>query len=109
MKEALVKRAVCDYLQYLDNRSDLYFFRSGTGAIQTKSGSYFTTGRKGCPDITVLYNGRYIALECKSDKGKLSAEQKITEAQIKDCGGEYYVIRTLDDVMKIIGVKKVRG
>lgn len=97
--EKYIQRAIIDYLSL---RRDIYFFRAGSGAIRTEKGGYFKSGKRGCPDILVLFNSRYIAIEVKSDVGKQSPEQKEAEKQIIKCGGEYHLVRSIDEVMNIL-------
>ena len=100
MKESVLLRAVMDYLTMIEKTHDLYWFRSGAGAFQTTSGRYFKTGRPGCPDITVCYDG-FIALECKGDGGRQTPAQKKAQELIEDAGGTYYIVRELKDVKAI--------
>jgi hypothetical protein len=102
MKESEIQKAITDYLQILENQGKLFFFRSGSGCIRTVNGGYFKTGKKGCQDITVLKDGRYIALEVKKAKTYQSDSQKEVEGRILTCGGEYYVARNVDDVINIL-------
>lgn len=44
-------------------------------------------GRAGIPDLFYLYKGVFIAIEVKSDVGKLSDLQKYRLQQIRDAGG----------------------
>ena len=53
-------------------------------------------------DINAIYNGLYIGLEVKSSEGKQSPDQKIIQAEIERAGGLYYIVRSVDDVEKII-------
>lgn len=96
MTEQEIKKSIMDYLNL---RADIYFFRLGSGLIRTEQGRYFKTGARGCPDIVVLKKGRFIGLEVKNDKGKQSEDQQTTENKIKQCGGEYYLVRSIDDVI----------
>jgi hypothetical protein len=49
-------------------------------------------GRSGVPDIIVCYRGRFIAIECKAGKGKLTALQEYNIEQIKRNQGLAIVI-----------------
>jgi hypothetical protein len=49
-------------------------------------------GRAGIPDIVGCYNGHFVAIECKANKGKTTALQERELARIKDAGGVAYVI-----------------
>lgn len=106
MKEAQIQKAVREYLEYMDNLGRLVYIRSGAGAIKTEAGHYFKTGRKGWPDNTVLMNGVMIGVETKSPTGKQSKAQKEIENKILAAGGLYYIVRSVEDVIKVI--EKVR-
>jgi len=99
MQEKIIQKAILQYLAYI---KDLYFFRAGSGAIKTEKGGYFKSGKKGCPDIICCYKGKFIGLEVKNEKGKISEYQKQAERDISKAGGEYYIVRSVDDVIKII-------
>lgn len=53
------------------------------------SGGY---GRSGVPDIIACFKGRFIAIECKAGKGKLTELQKYNIEQIKSAGGLAIVV-----------------
>jgi len=99
MLEKNIQKSILDWLGY---RGDIYFFRAGSGQFKTDTGSYFKTGRPGCPDIIVCFKGKFIGFEVKTDKGKQSDRQKDAEEDIKNAGGRYYIVRSIDDVEKII-------
>lgn len=44
------------------------------------------------PDIIACFKGRFIAIECKAGKGKLTELQKYNIEQIKSAGGLAIVI-----------------
>lgn len=58
--------------------------------------------KPGDPDMIVCFKGRYVALEAKSPTGLLSPIQKARRNEIRDAGGIYEVVRTIDDVKKIM-------
>ena len=99
MKENEIQKAILEYLNYIGK---IYFFRAGSGAIRTENGNYFKSGKVGCPDIVVCYKGKFIGLEVKTEKGKQSDYQKVAEQEIKRAGGKYFMVRSINDVMKII-------
>lgn len=59
-------------------------------------------GSDGAPDRIALYKGYFIALEMKSDDGKLSQAQDDTSGVIWSNGGIYLEIKTLEQVIKIL-------
>lgn len=100
MKEAVLLRGVLDLLRMLSEKHNIYYFRSSSGAVRTSTNRYFKTGRPGCPDISLVYNG-YIGLELKSDTGRQSDAQKRAQAEIEAAGGRYVVVRTLGEVKEL--------
>ena len=109
--EAMIQRAVLDYLGWLSKSKSLYAFRSGAGHLKTEGGNYFKTGKPGCPDITLCLQcstrsdiivGTFVALEIKSATGRQSALQKQAEKEITKAGGFYYLIRSISDAKEAI-------
>lgn len=97
--EAMLQQAILEWLKHVRGA---YFFRSGAGQVRLDSGRFFKTGRPGCPDITACFNGRFIGLEVKTRTGRQSALQKKAEREIIAAGGEYHIVRCMNDVKKII-------
>lgn len=58
--------------------------------------------KKGYPDIEVIVSGRTIRFEVKSINGRVEPLQESTISRIKKAGGEAYVVRSVDEVKKII-------
>lgn len=65
----------------------------------TKVSDRFITGT---PDILCCLCGRFIAFELKNDKGVPSKLQVYNIDKIKKAGGEAWVIRTVEEALKII-------
>jgi len=121
MKEADVIRVIKDYLQIQRNQKKLMYIRNNSGAMPVVDGKnkrrYIRFGDKGSPDFLVwkpsekwAYEAdmgvdyvRTIALEAKSDTGKQSEDQIKWQKDFEAIGGEYYLIRNLDKLIKIIG------
>lgn len=53
------------------------------------SGGY---GRSGVPDIVACIDGRFVGIECKAGKGKLTDIQTYNLQEIERCGGIALVI-----------------
>lgn len=98
--ESDVVRAILDYLY-----SKRYFaWRNNTvGVWDDKKKAYRKNPNTaiGAPDIFVLHQGIFIGLECKTDTGKHSDEQKYFGNMMMSRGGKYFVVREVDDVVKI--------
>jgi len=54
-------------------------------------------GRQGAPDFLVCINGKFIGIETKAGKGKLTALQEMNLKKIIEAGGVSLVVRE-DDV-----------
>lgn len=84
-------------LQYLASRG-IFAWRQNTGAIKIED-RFLRFGALGCPDILgLLPNGKMLAIEVKSPKGKLTLAQKsFLEAIVKN-GGIAIVAKRFQDV-----------
>jgi len=60
-----------------------------------------TCNKNGTPDILVCYQGRFIAIEVKTDTGKTSPIQDYQLAKIAASGGSAYVVRSLEEAKEI--------
>ena len=58
--------------------------------------------RSGIPDLICCYRGKFIALEVKSETGKVSALQTYNIQKIKEQDGHAYVVRSVEEVKDII-------
>jgi hypothetical protein len=58
---------------------------------------------RGVPDIILIKQptGRFIGLGVKTAAGRLSPEQREFEGRTAIAGGEYYVVRSIDDVQRL--------
>ena len=59
-------------------------------------------GTSGLPDIVCCVNGRFVGLEVKTSDGKVTKLQEVTLAKIQAAGGAGAVVRSVDEVKKII-------
>lgn len=98
--EATVQSSICEYLEARRH----FFWRTNTTGVYDpikkihRKPSRFT--KLGAPDINVVFQGKYYGLEVK-DKGSQSEEQRKFEIGCKIAGGNYHVVRSIDDVQKI--------
>src|ERR1035437_10662331 len=105
MKEVDIQLAVCEYLALKQAMKQLYFWRQNTipptfmknGQMQFRRMPKFSVN--GVPDVIVLCRGTFIGLEIKSEKGRQSAHQFLFEKKCKEAGCEYYIIKSLEDVI----------
>jgi len=76
--EAKVKAKV----KALLDKHSIYHFMPATGGY----------GRSGIPDIICCANGKFLAIECKAQGGRLTALQRRELDRIELAGGVCYVI-----------------
>jgi len=60
------------------------------------------TNKTGTPDILCCIDGRFVALEVKAAKGKPSKLQEYRIAEIRSAGGEAHIVRSLEEVKKLL-------
>ena len=119
LSENEIQRAIKDYLQVLENQGKLMFIRNNSGAMPVKGQNgkirYIKFGKKGSADILVFLPRceqtdigmsviilEAIAIEVKTTIGKISPAQKIWQANWEKLGGGYHIVRSLEEVRKII-------
>ena len=85
-------------LRYLEARN-IFHWRNNTGAVQIAHGRFMRFGKKGSSDIIgVLPDGRFLAIETKSIKGRLSPEQKAFIEKVRGLGGVAILARSLREL-----------
>lgn len=70
----------------------------GGYSLPIPGGAY---GVRGAPDRICWLAGRVVATEFKKPTGKLSEAQEAIRDKIKSAGGEYVVIRTLNEFVEL--------
>ena len=60
----------------------------------------------GVSDLILVLNGTVIFLELKAGRNKQQETQKVFEKKVKGLGHQYYVVRSLEDVMGILEKNK---
>ena len=77
--------------------------RNNVGTFLTAYGTPITIGVPGESDLTVFCKGgRTVFLETKTPTGRQSKVQKHFEKYIKNLGYEYYVVRSVEDALRIV-------
>jgi hypothetical protein len=56
----------------------------------------------GLPDIMILVEGKMIGLEVKQRSGSIRPDQLLMKKRFELLGHEYHVVRSLEDVQKVI-------
>ena len=70
---------------------------SSTGIFDRKLGIYRPAAKKGVSDIVGCHRGRFIGIEIKTGKDRLSPEQEGFQRSIQQAGGIALVVRNFDD------------
>ena len=77
-----------------------FVWRQNSGAYKSETGTWVRYGLTGSSDIIgTTPTGRFIAVECKSEKGKATPEQVRFLAEITNRGGIGVVARSVDDLL----------
>lgn len=101
-KETDILRAVCDYLQMRKSKGYLFWRANNIGMYDGKDYRPLPKySMLGVPDINLIYNGQYIGLEVKTKVGTQSDNQKEFERRCREAGAEYYIIRSVNDVIDL--------
>lgn len=109
MTETQIQSSIIDYLQVLENQGKLFLHRVNNMGVydpKVKAHRRFPKGaKKGIPDIWVIKDGKTIGLEVKAPKGTQRKEQKEIEERFKKNGAEYHIVRSVEEVRKILDLK----
>lgn len=89
MNESDITKSILKYLKTLPH----CFFWKEHGGIY---------GTSGIPDIIVCIDGRFIALEVKTQKGKTTPLQNATIRKIHSSGGFAFVVRSVEEAKNAI-------
>lgn len=80
----------------------VFHWRNNTGETKTASGGYVRYGYPGSPDIIAVIKGKFVGIEVKSIKGKLSDNQELFKIMLELSGGDYHVVRSIDQLIQIL-------
>lgn len=99
VKETDIQMAICDYLalkkHFFWRQNSVPVFSEGRFRAMSKY------AKNGVPDIIVVKDGWFIGLEVKTQQGRISSAQEAFEKGVKEAGGEYYIVRSIEDVQDI--------
>ena len=105
-RESAIQRSILEALRW---EKDAAFWRNSTGAFrQEKSGRlYFFGLGVGSADIVGVVKtsggvGRFVALECKREGGKLTSEQEMWLARVREAGGFACVVRSSREAQQAV-------
>ena len=84
MKESKIEKAIKDYIKSIYPHSYI-----------TKGNSHLN---RGVADILACINGKFIAIEVKTPKGKIRANQLVHKELVNKAGGYSIIARSVEDV-----------
>jgi len=109
-KESRIKKAILDYLNF---KGWLCVPQRSVGIWKKKNGSYIPLRQKGVADIICIAPfrdfGLPVAIEVKTEEGKLTDNQKEFLKRWQEKGGIATVARSVDDVIILEKKMEVRN
>lgn len=98
--EEMFQRATASYLDLALPHDAVWFHcPSGGGRSKAEAGIFKAMGVKaGVPDLIIIYQGRVVAIELKTEKGRLSPAQKLMHAQLSLAGALVYTAWCIEEV-----------
>jgi hypothetical protein len=101
--EGRVKQSILRYLE----RRGYFAWNNPSGAVRIARDRWVSFGKKGSSDIIgVLPDGRFLAVEVKAPRGRLSLEQSAFLEKIRGMGGVAVVAHSykeLDEALREAG------
>lgn len=76
--ESKVKKKVRDLLK----KHGIYYVMPVTGGF----------GSSGAPDFLLCVRGKFVGVECKAGKGRMTKLQELNSEQIMDSGGLFFLV-----------------
>lgn len=96
--ESAIQQQILEYLQF----KGIFCWRNAVGSrevIRNGKKKVYMFGKKGISDILgVMPDGRFLAIEVKTKKGKTSQYQTMFLNDVANMGGVAFVARSIDDV-----------
>jgi deferrochelatase/peroxidase EfeB len=83
----ILEKDVCKTLRVYWKRNGWFYARNQQGL----------GCKRGVADYTVIYKGKTVYVEAKSPVGRQSPPQKEFEAEVKEAGGSYIVVHSLEE------------
>jgi Holliday junction resolvase len=66
-----------------------------------------SANKRGTPDILAVINGRFVAIEVKTEKGKASAIQQAQIRRIQQAGGVAFIAKSVDEVIENLAISDI--
>ena len=100
-REHDIQKAILDYLRTVHGKHG-WWWNNKLGAA-ARGVKHRNTTYTGSADIIGVYYGRHMEFEIKARRGVQSDDQKKHQERIEKAGGRYYLVRSVDEVQKIMG------
>ena len=113
--EVDIQISIVDYLSLIVVPRGFCFFAVSNEAMQPSNGKALSGGEygrikrlkrmgltAGVADLVLIHNGRTYFIEVKKPGGQLSDNQKLFRQRALDCGAEYVVVKSVDDVISAL-------
>lgn len=102
-------RVLAACLDYLHARK-IFAWRNNSGAVKYQNaegrGRFLRFGYVGSSDIIgVLPDGRFLAVECKAEKGRVSEAQRFFLSEVTKLGGVSVVAKSIEDVAAVLAAE----
>lgn len=103
--ENQIETQICDFIHY--SYKEIFFWKQPNGGYYDAKTGRFRRQKSpfaipGVSDLLLVWRGRLIAMECKSEVGKQSDDQKTFEEKMVGAGGFYFLVRSIQDVEKAL-------
>ncbi len=83
----------------------LVLWRNNIGVAEVRGYQIaFGVGGKGGADLIGIRDGRFVAVEIKTPVGRQTEDQRIFEQLVRNMGGEYVVLRSVEDARTWAGI-----
>lgn len=93
--ESLILR---DCIQWLHVKK-IFCWRNNSGSYKAENGNYIRYGFVGSSDIIgILPDGRFLGIECKAAKGKLTEHQEVFKSKVENSGGIYIMAKSVGEL-----------
>lgn len=110
MNEKEIQKEIEKYLKIRQDSGKIEYIKNSVSARFIEQGSFYAPlqSKRGSPDLLIFMKDikkdclRTIGLEVKTETGKQSPGQLGWQERFEKLGGEYYIVRSIDDVIKII-------
>jgi hypothetical protein len=103
MSEDKIQAQIVKYLRIHSDRCIVFHVPNGGTRNIIEASKFKRIGvLAGVADLVVLLpEGRCVFLEVKGQRGQQSERQKQFEKRVKELGFDYYVVRSVDDVINL--------